>query len=728
MTYRNVYGVAYDRAHAKAYAEFYHEAYDERYAKAYNNSYVKFIAEAEAGAGIRATDRAEARVKADAEANARAYAEVHAKSHAKAHAKVEAVASAEAHAEAEAKAEAEALTTPPHNLATDCLRLSMHFFYPIQQCAQQVYHTAIPLSPTTSHLHKSYLQSVIDHQLSHVAAYSGAPSTWGLVLRTINLRPRQLTCITTSAERIITACEEIVNIYDAVTFMLQQSLCASAAVTKIQNSSDGSILLFAHSFSITMWDVQTGGLIHTFTTQSGINDIAISETGDHIACYSSDGSITFWNTHTKMERKHFVDGQSVVAIHWISPRDLTVATKKSVCIYNITVGKTSNKYFTFGSVWGMAYLGQHKYLVGISQPSEVDQGLYTFVPIEYIQGRLCRQSWKSPTPMPLRQLTHPILAGKRIVCMTPPSGVQLFDAKSCCQTENPPLLDAAISVAVSLDRNLVVQTKDSLQIFSLDVLASCENHKNIPLSHIYPLGEKHIICVLQPNRHLTLLELETLREPDESTLPPRSLLVNHLSSAPELVAEFGVLAIAQAWESGTPLPEWTGAIEEDAPLSRLSPEFTLVVTVYSSPRRVLWVKDAKDGTVLANLSPEGEGFGTGEIYDLTFDSETRFYLNMDRSGQHVQIPCDVIASPSGNYSHTISRGEPVTLSEPRGKPPYTLDASCDWVVDAESRKICWVSPGNIRRGNGGHFWAGLSLVMVGDDGVVRKLSFKEPDC
>jgi hypothetical protein len=69
----------------------------------------------------------------------------------------------------------------------------------------------------------------------------------------------------------------------------------------------------------------------------------------------------------------------------------------------------------------------------------------------------------------------------------------------------------------------------------------------------------------------------------------------------------------------------------------------------------------------------------------------------------------------------------VPLSEPRAAAPYALDASCGWVVDAEFRKIRWVSPGNVRKGNGGHFWAGLSLVMVGDDGVVRKLSFKEPD-
>ena len=701
----------HDQAYAKAYTKVYDDFYTQGYKEIYHNTYANIMAEAMDEARAKTVDKAEVKAKAEAEVHAKAKAE------------------ANAFAMAEAEAETEALTTPLYNLATDCLRLSMHFFHPIQQCAQQVYHTAIPLSPTSSCLHKSCLQSVIDNQLSHVTAFSGAPSTWGLILRTINVRPRQLTCITTSAQRIITACEEIVNIYDAVAFTLQQSLCAPAAVTKITNSPDESILFFAHSFSITMWDVQTGGLIHTFTTQFGINDIAISETGGHIACGLSDGSIIYWNTHTKRESKGSGDGQPVVKIHWLSLLELAVATQNSVYVYNITTSNTSNRPSTSGSVWGMVYLGRHEFLVGTSQPGEeVDQRLCAFEPIKYTKGRLCWQLWGLPTPMPFGQLMHPTLAGNKITCITAPSGVQVFDTGSYQQTHNPPLLGAAISVAVSLDRNLVVQTKDSIQIFSLDVLTSGEDHNNMPLSHIYPLGEKHIICVLQPNRHLALLELETLQEPDESTLPSRSPLVDCLSSAPGLVAELGVSTITHAWESDTPLPQWTETIEQDVSLSGLSPKFTLVVTVYSSPRQELRVKDAKDGTLLVNQSLEDEDFRTGEIYDLTFDSETRFYLNIDGSGQHVKIPYDVIASPSGNYSHTITRGEPVTLSKPREEPPYTLDASCEWVLDTGSRKICWVPPGNIRRGNGGHFWAGLSLVMVGDDGVVRKLSFKEPDC
>ena len=185
----------------------------------------------------------------------------------------------------------------------------------------------------------------------------------------------------------------------------------------------------------------------------------------------------------------------------------------------------------------------------------------------------------------------------------------------------------------------------------------------------------------------------------------------------------------QAWRSGTPLPKWTEAVDDDAPLSGLSPEHTRIVTAYSSPRQELRVKDVKDGGILASLPLVGyDSLEEGKIYAITFDSENRFHLKIDGPGLHVLIPHDIIPSPSGRYSHTITRGKPMFLSEPRATLPYTLDANCEWVLDTGSRKICWISPGDIRRSSGGHFWAGLSLVMVGEDGIVRKLTFKEPGC
>jgi len=141
----------------------------------------------------------------------------------------------------------------------------------------------------------------------------------------------------------------------------------------------------------------------------------------------------------------------------------------------------------------------------------------------------------------------------------------------------------------------------------------------------------------------------------------------------------------------------------------------------------LRVRGAKDGIVLAYLPIEnGDPVGIGKGYDLVFKSETKFYLKLDEPGQRTLIPFDIITSPTPDYPHTIIRGEAVR--EPWPTPPYTLDVNCEWVIDAKSRKICWIPPGNLRRGDGGHFWVGLLLVMVGDDGFVRKLSFREPNC
>jgi hypothetical protein len=429
-------------------------------------------------------------------------------------------------------------------LAVDCLRLSTQFFYPIQQCAQQVYYTALPLSPTSSHLHKSCLQSGAVNQLSRVTAFSGAPDTWGLLLRTINVRPRRLTYIATSVQRIIAACEDIVNIYDALTFVLRQSLRAPKTVTKIRDSPDGSTLFFAHSHSVTMWDVQTGGLAHTFTTQSEITEITVSKAGDRIACGSSDGSVTVWNIRTKGEGKSFGGGQPVVTIYWLSPAELLVATQRTVYVHSITAGETLRKSPILGRVWGMVYLGDEgEFLVGTSQPglggqeshflrinkSELlghalgSQGseLHFTRSLKYVGGLFFAQSLDHLGP-----LLRPTLVGEKIACITPPSGVRSFNAKSCDWTKNPPLLDAAISVAVSLNRNIVAQTKDSIQIFSLDVLTSAEVREDVPFaSHVYPLGEKHIVCLLQPDRYLIILELETLQKihPDDNPLPLGSL-------------------------------------------------------------------------------------------------------------------------------------------------------------------------------------------------------------
>ena len=636
-----------------------------------------------------------------------------------------------------------------HDLATNYLRLTMHFFYPIQQCAQQIYHTALPLSPTSSHLQKYYLQSVPDDQLSNVTAFIGAPNTWGLLLRTIDVRTKKLTCITTSGQRIIAGCGDIVNIYDAVTGILQQTLSASESVTKIQTSPDGSTLFFAHSSSVTMWDVQTGGLIHTFTTQPEVNDVALSASGDHIASGSSDGSVRFWSTRTKVEGKGFGNGQPVVTVCWLSPQKLAVATQNCLYIRDVVAGRTLENITVPDRVWGMLYFEEKdEFLVGTSRPGlQADQELYSLEIISHQRPKPFEKrnsavdrgqpAHRSPahrrnqSPTLPGQLMRPTIVGKEIACITPPSGVQSFSTESFSWTNNPPLLSAATSVTVSLNRNLVVQNQDSIQIFSVDVLTSRELISEARPPRVHPLGKKHALSVLQPDRHLILFELETLRElhPDDVTLPFESSSPTQSPSSPpcpELVVD--LLEAVQMWRSGTPLPRQAEIDDEAKLLYEFSPACTkLIVVLNRAIGRRIWLHDAKSRSTLAVLDRGDSSLGDREVYDITFDSESRFYLEVDGPGQHVKIPYDITAPLSDTHCHTITEGNPVRLSKPQA-PPYILDANCEWVLDVESKKICWIPSGNIRRGGGGHVWAGSTLVMVGDDGVVRKISFREPDC
>jgi len=574
----------------------------------------------------------------------------------------------------------------------------------------------------------------------------GAPRTWGLLLRTIDTRPRELTCITTSGQEIIAACGDIVNIYDAVTGVLQQSLSASEPVIKIQVSPDGTTLFFVHSYSVTMWDVQTGGLIHTFTTKSWVNDIAVSTSGDYIACGLSNSFVRFWNTRTKKEGKGFGGSQPIVAICWLPPQKLVVVTQNSLYIRAVTTGETLDIISIPDHVWGMIYFSdKDEFLVGTSEPGE-DKELCSFRAISNqhpkplkkrlsntYQGRPVRRKicWEKQSPTHPGQLMHPTLVGKDVVCITPPMGVQTFNTSSHDWTSNPPLLKMAVSVTVSLNRNLVVQTKDSIQIFSTDVLTSGEARNDTWMSQVYPLDKNRIICVLQPTNDLAVLELEALRElsRDDKALQLRLSLIGAPAMGRNGSFPFRssqISSVMTLWLSGTSLPGAVGVHDPDKPwlLYGLSPAGTKIATAHN---RELLVKDTKNGDTLAMEYSEYGGFGREEVYDITFGSETRFYLKIDGPGQHVQIPFDITPSPSHGFSHTITEGKLMSLSEPRATPPYTLDANCEWVLDAQSRKICWISPGDLRRGDGGHFWAGQSLVMVGDDGVVRKVSFREPD-
>ena len=580
-----------------------------------------------------------------------------------------------------------------------------------------------------------------------MTGYVNGPSNWGLLLTTISVGTRRLTSIATFAEKIAVVCEDLVNIYDAATFALEQSSHTPQPVTKIQGSEDGSILYCAHSRSVTSWDVQTGGLIDTFHTRSEIKDMAISPTDGHIACSLSDNSIVFRNYHTKKEGS-FGNSESVVTVCWLSPAELVVATGCSVYVANIATGTISNRY-PCGGVWCVVVQSCGEITV-VTLWELFGSWSCILSAITYEFGRLSEGN--GPSHHRTIQVGEsgsladfPISVGKKLVAITQPRGVVVLEVEED-RVIKPPSLKEAVSVAASLGRNLVAQTEDSVQIFSIEALTNEAGSDIPPLSHIYPLGKTHAVC-LRPDRCLAVIHLGDLREldPNVDTLPLEPLLTNP-SASPDsscsrgLVAAFGVSTVVAAWKSCYALPRrkyrWSvgywvddGRVDEEKALLRaLSPGCTLIATLYGQPQPELQLEDAKDGTLLATLFLEDDSFwGAEAAYDLIFDSEMGFHLKVDGPGYHVQIPYDIIVSSPSEGPYTIQQRKAVPLSEPRATPPYTLDPSYEWVLDRQSRKICWIPPENMQRGNGGHFWTGTSLIMLGSDGIVRKLTFKESD-
>jgi hypothetical protein len=102
-------------------------------------------------------------------------------------------------------------------------------------------------------------------------------------------------------------------------------------------------------------------------------------------------------------------------------------------------------------------------------------------------------------------------------------------------------------------------------------------------------------------------------------------------------------------------------------------------------------------------------------------SEVLFPTEGHHRDCHVRTTFTLTHSSNGYGIQEVSEEEIL-----RARPYYALDENLEWVVDAKSRRVCWLPPGYVTGEENGHFFFGSSIVMAGKDGVVRKLTFREP--
>jgi len=192
--------------------------------------------------------------------------------------------------------------------ADDSQRLILEYFDVISNSPSEIYHYALPFSPSESWLHECY-----SSELSHeVKVVKGFQAGWGMCSRTVILDflPQALTCW----KDIIAVGLHLGNIVilDGISGTNKSTISGHTGfVESLAFSSDGMLLVSGGEDTVVgLWDVQTGGAVKIFQGHTGwVCSVSISQDCTTIASGSQDNTIRLWDTKTG-ECKHAIDGDS----------------------------------------------------------------------------------------------------------------------------------------------------------------------------------------------------------------------------------------------------------------------------------------------------------------------------------------------------------------------------------------------------------------------------------
>ena len=674
-------------------------------------------------------------------------------------------------------------------LTADCLRFTLHFFRPIRMSAQHIYHTALPLSPRASALRSLFRKCNPSWERNRTTwqATSGSSARWGGVLRTIKAESKKFTCMVVAGQRIAVADRSNnVNVYDAVTGVLKLALKNLQPVAKVAGSLDGSTLFCSHRSPgvITMWDTQTGGLIHTFTANFWISDIAVSSMGKCLASCSSDGTFRHWDVESRSGGSRNL-GKPIVRICFLDPEDrVALALARTILVVEISTGRTLHTFSVFptgGGVRGIAFSAHQHQLAIRSTLNEI-------AIIDTRTGMKLAFSAKS-------------ISTSVVSSAFPRNGDQIFWTKASddliwLNTNAYPLrqedldhLGTIRSIGLLRSGQLVVNVGESIQVLAKDrARPSSDPEHNI--SHVYPIDNgKAIRASSCDHERVYVLETETLFRRMVGTHQFDRLFMPRL-----LCASIDQRVVIFSFPGGNwtlfrllnslfmRYHGWKALFLQPVLFGALSPNGEKLVTVMVDESRSgvekweLCVREVPSGKILSSITQAG-----GPPSNIAFTSETQFYTehrpirtspeaeyyfeaedgfetdsgdtasttsspscyfeaeyditsiissassealphteDRDRD-RYVRTTFTLARAPHGHGIREVAKEEVM-----RARQYYSLDQNLEWVVDAASRRVCWLPPGYVTGEENGHFFSGSSIVMAGKDGIVRKLTFTKP--
>ena len=181
--------------------------------------------------------------------------------------------------------------------ANDGLHLLLENFETICHSPSQIYHSALPLSPSSSWVHKCYSGEL----LGEVQVVKGLPTEWGSCFRTVTFNSVPMHC-TCWKDTIAVGLESgNISILDGSTGSQRATLPGHTdQVRSLTFSSDGiSLVSGSYDKTVKLWDVQTGGVVKTLCGHTDmVCSVSISADHTTIASGSDDKTIRLWDIQT----------------------------------------------------------------------------------------------------------------------------------------------------------------------------------------------------------------------------------------------------------------------------------------------------------------------------------------------------------------------------------------------------------------------------------------------
>ena len=589
----------------------------------------------------------------------------------------------------------------------DVLRFTLHFFPLIQRSAPHIYHSALPLSPRLSPL-----RLTIPHEKTLISDFYGCPDAWGTVIRTIKPYSDYFAHVTTFGHWIAASSSDYtVAIYDSVTGALRLHLSPGGIVYAISGSPDGSTLFCVHNkASITGWDIQTGGIIHTFIERKA-GKIAVCSNSRYLACGSIDGSVKIWEVANKSEVATFGSGTPVTHLCWLEPgKQLLVAGRESAKVWDVVARRVLWNFTTNYEICGVAY-AQRLDRFAIATSSKVQS---TITVVDPHTGT----SFIHNIPRHMSSLAFSPVTNE-FVCSLWPHGLGLFSvpARGWRQLDHP---FEITSVSTLLNGTVVAESVASgIQLLSLDEGYPLPQQSIFPGGRVYTIDEGNIV-VLDPEFEargpVVLLETATMSKlPNIPTWTlnnrnPSKILCASLKH--RIAVQYG--PYLQLWRFGDETASWIDDREHASTLwtGGISPNGSrLAVISYSGASAGVRAWDIENGTRVADIRV-GLPWFTHPL-KIKFESEDKFYSHHDT----FRIPFTISSSSIIRHEHLPPAEQP--------QKRYDVDGSRQWIIGS-SKRVCWIPPEYMRPVDRSYCWAGNALITAGRDGAVRKITFREP--